>query len=454
MKHGRIKEELGITLIGMVVLMLLVILIIGLAIGVFIAVGEDKSTTISGDITGDTTSGNITVDTSEIMKQINSIEEKEIEDKSKEIIQFALDIFRELEKGENVLISPLSIIYALGATTNGASGETLTQMENVLNTDIESLNKYLYTYMSNLPQNEKYNVDLANSIWINKSKDITVKDEFVATNLAYYNSEVFLEEFNLNTVKNVNSWVKDKTNDMIDEVISEEDMKDDTLMYLVNALSFDAEWEEIYEETSIRTRDFTNYDKTVSETEMMSSTEYGYLELENATGFKKYYVDEKYAFVALLPNEDIDINDFVDSLDGIELVEILEKESREEVLTRIPKFSFEYGNTLKDILESIGMQNAFDEQVADFSNMAILDESINKRIWISEVIHKTKIELDEKGTKAGAATVVVMSGEDSMAPLEEYIEPKKVYLDRPFFYMIVDEENNVPLFMGTYLTVE
>lgn len=390
---------------------------------------------------------NIMSNTNVIDDEKENIKENEIEDKSTEIMEFAVNIFKELETDENIVISPLSIIYALATTANGADNETLVQMEDIFNTDIDSLNKYLNSYILNLPTSEKYSVNIANSIWLNESKNITLKEEFVEKNLLYYNSEIFLEEFSATIVEKLNNWVKENTNNLIEKIITEDDIKEDTLMLIANALSFDAEWHNIYYEDSIYTKKFTNYDNTISEVEMMYNTESSYIEIQNATGFEKDYANRKYSFVALLPNEGVDINEFVGSLDGVKLMNALENSSVELVDTSIPKFSFEYDNKLKSILEKLGMINAFNSEVADFSNIATGD----KKISIGDFIHKAKIEVDEKGTKAGAATVVVMM--EDMSFFEE-IENKSVYLNRPFFYMIVDKENNVPIFMGTYLMVE
>ena len=180
---------------------------------------------------------------------------------------------------------------------------------------------------------------------------------------------------------------------------------------------------------------------------MMLSIENLYLEDENATGFIKYYKDRDYAFVGLLPNEDIEIEDYVANLTGEQLENLLTNPQNVAVDARIPQFSYEYDIEMSEILEKMGMTAAFDCNKADFSNMATSKQG---NIWINRVLHKTFIEVTPVGTKAGAATVV--EAVDESCPF--YEEMKEVHLDRPFMYMIIDCDSNTPVFIGTVNTVK
>lgn len=144
--------------------------------------------------------------------------------------------------------------------------------------------------------------------------------------------------------------------------------------------------------------------------------------------------------LALRPHEEIKIENFIASMDGETLMDAIKNQSHEEVLTSIPKFQFEYDEELSETLKELGMVDAFDGDKADFSALAHSGEG---NICIGHVLHKTKIQVHERGTKAGAATAVEMVI-GSVAPLA----PKTVNLDRPFFFMIVDNEYNMPIFMG------
>ena len=171
-----------------------------------------------------------------------------------------------------------------------------------------------------------------------------------------------------------------------------------------------------------------------------------YIYDKNATGFIKYYKGSKYAFVALLPNEGVTVSEYVNSLDGEALNALLIEAENRGVETAIPKFETEYDIEMSAILKSMGMTNAFDIACADLSGIGTFNDS---NLSIDEVIHKTYIQVGEKGTKAGAVTAVGVKND--LAP--DPSETKRVILDRPFVYMLIDCENNIPFFIGTMMDV-
>lgn len=357
---------------------------------------------------------------------------------------FAVRLFQECAGSQaegNILVSPLSVINALAMTANGARGKTLAQMEEMFGADLTSLCDYLYAYNKNLPSAEKYKLHAANSIWMRDDERFTVQPDFLQANANWFNADVYMAPFDGSTLKDINKWVSKNTDEMIPEILDE--IPADAVMYLINALAFDAEWQSIYRDYQVRDGFFTREDGTRQETEMMYSTEYTYLRDTQAQGFVKYYNDAKYAFAALLPEEGVSLEDYVASLTGERLHELLSNPERPDVKTAIPKFEAEYSVLLNDILENLGMKDAFDFVTADFSG---LGTSIDGNLYISRVIHKTYIAVDEKGTKAGAATVVEVNTESALMEPEEV---KTVYLDRPFVYMIIDCEKNLPVFIGT-----
>jgi len=361
------------------------------------------------------------------------------------VTDFALRLFRESEtSGENTLISPLSVLCALAMTANGAKEETLSQMEAVLGMSVEELNLYLYSYMKNLPQGEKYNLSLANSIWFTDDERFKVNQEFLQTNADYYGADIYKAPFNDQTLKDINNWVKQNTDDMIPEILDK--ISQDAVMYLVNALAFEAEWMMPYEEQQVREGEFTKEDGTKQSAEFMYGSEHIYLEDENATGFMKYYKGGKYAFAAMLPREGVSVSDYISSLSGEELNALLNSPKHTTVITSLPKFETEYAVEMAELLKSMGMTDAFDQSKADFEG---LGTSGAGNLYISRVIHKTFISVAEMGTKAGAATMVEVG--DGCAPPDEI---KEVYLNRPFVYMLIDCENNIPFFIGTMMDVE
>ena len=360
---------------------------------------------------------------------------------------FGVRLFKtSIEEGENTLISPLSVLYALAMTANGADGETLAQMEQVLGMDCNNLTSYMLAYLDLLPETKDYKMSLANSIWFKDDPNFTVEQSFLQTNADYYGAGAYKAAFDEGTRNDINNWVKEHTDGMIPEIIDE--IPDEAIMYLVNALAFDAKWADEYEEHQIREGRFTMEDGTRQDVDMMHSEEYTYLEDDLATGFIKYYKDRKYAFVAMLPNEGVSVSQYVDSLTSEHLRELLNNPQDLTVFASIPKFETEYDIEMSEVLQEMGMTDAFDWQVADFSRLGTYNVD-GMNICINRVLHKTFISVSEQGTRAGAATAAEMVAEGAM----EIVDFKEVVLDRPFVYMLIDCETNLPFFIGTMMNV-
>ena len=362
------------------------------------------------------------------------------------VTDFAIRLFKEsMADGENTLISPLSVLVALSMTANGADNETLSQMESVLGMPIDQLNTWISTYIANLPEEEKYKLSLANSIWFTDDERFTVNQDFLQTNADYYGADIYRAPFDDDTCKDINKWVKDNTDGLIKNILDQ--IPKEAVMYLINALAFDAEWQDIYFESQVREGEFTTENGEKRNVDMMYSEENKYLEDKHATGFIKYYKDRKYAFAALLPKEGTTVSEYIASLDGEHLNNLLTNAKSAFVNTSIPKFETEYDVEMSAVLSGMGMPDAFSGATADFSK---LGHSTAGNIFINRVLHKTFISVDERGTKAGAATVVEMN--DECALIIE--DPKQVFLDRPFVYMLIDCETNQPFFIGTMMDVE
>ena len=360
---------------------------------------------------------------------------------------FGVRLFKtSMEEGKNTLISPFSVLYALAMTANGADGETLAQMEQVLGMDVNNLNSYMLAYLDLLPEAKDYKMSLANSIWFKDDPNFLVEQSFLQTNADYYGAGAYKAAFDEGTRNDINNWVKEHTDGMIPEILDE--IPDEAIMYLVNALAFDAKWADEYEEHQIREGRFTMEDGTRQEVDMMHSEEYTYLEDDMATGFIKYYKDRRYAFVAMLPNEGITVSQYVDSLTGEHLRKLLNNPQDLTVFATMPKFETGYDIEMSEVLQEMGMTDAFNWRVADFSRLGTYNVD-GMNICINRVLHKTFISVTEQGTRAGAATAVEMVAEGAI----EIVEFKEVVLDRPFVYMLIDCETNLPFFIGTMMNV-
>lgn len=368
------------------------------------------------------------------------------EDAALAVTEFAVSLFQQCaQAGENTLVSPVSVLYALAMTANGAAGNTRAQMEASFGVSLEALNPYLSVYMENLPSGEDYKLTAANAIWFREDECLTVRQDFLQTNAKYYNADIYQAPFDQQTLEEINAYVREHTDGMVEDILDK--ISDDAVMYLINALAFDAQWQTVYKENQVRTADFTLEDGTVREAELMYSEESKYLEDENAVGFIKYYQGGAYAFAALLPKEGVTVAEYVASLTGAGLTALLEDAQDVTVEAAIPKFTSEYSTELSEALAAMGMTDAFDPDLADFS---LLGEYEGGNICISRVLHKTYIAVSEQGTQAGAAAVVEMV---EGTALEAPEETKVVYLNRPFVYLLIDCGSNTPIFMGTVTDV-
>lgn len=347
---------------------------------------------------------------------------------------FAAELFKDnYSKGKTTLVSPLSVLTALALVQNGAEGETLVQLEQALGgLDRDTLNAYMRAYCDFMTESEE--LKIANSVWTDSSAE--AKRAFLQKAVDSYSAQLFSAPLSdPKTVESINSWVKKNTDGMIPKIIEKADRY--AVMMLVNAIAFDAKWETPYKRSDIEKLEFTSYSGSKKKTDFMCSTENVYLKDGGTVGFMKPYKNGRFAFAALLPDENTGIDDYVASLSGDKLMKIFSSAKRgNEVNVKMPKFRAEYSTQLIDTLKKMGVKDAFDSKTADFSSLIE-----NRDAYIATVVHKTFIEVDENGTRAAASTLV---GADTMSLMEPY----SVFLNRPFVYMIVDTETNLPLFIG------
>lgn len=347
---------------------------------------------------------------------------------------FAAELFKDnYSKGKTTLVSPLSVLTALALVQNGAQGNTLAQLEQALGgLDRDTLNAYMRAYCDFLTESEE--LKIANSVWTDSSAE--AKRAFLQKAVDSYSAQLFSAPLSdPKTVESINSWVKKNTDGMIPKIIEKADRY--AVMMLVNAIAFDAKWETPYKRSDIEKLEFTSYSGSKKKTDFMCSTENVYLKDGGTVGFMKSYKNGRFAFAALLPDENTGIDDYVASLSGDKLMKIFSSAKRgNEVNVKMPKFRAEYSAQLIDTLKKMGVKDAFDSKTADFSSLIE-----NSDAYIATVVHKTFIEVDENGTRAAASTLV---GADTMSLMEPY----SVCLNRPFVYMIVDTETNLPLFIG------
>ena len=372
--------------------------------------------------------------------------EKEIGALSNASMNVFYNTLKAEDENANVLISPASLSFAFGIAENGAEGNTLKQMEETVNGGIpvEDINPILnYTsYKLNNAEDVKWGV--ANSLWFNDNGSCKMEDEFLKKAVSYYDAEVYEKVFDEAVIDEINNWIYKKTDHMIDKVIDE--YSKDAMLFIVNAMAFEGEWQEQYEKNDVfENMKFNNSDGTQSDVTLLHSTEGRYFELGEGTGFIKPYKGGQYAFVGILPDEGVTPEEYMEGLvNGNEdFSEAVRNAVYGDVEVYLPEFDADYDKLMNDIYKDMGMDLPFDEDKAEFKGFFTDDETSD--VWIGKVLHKTHIEVDRKGTKAAAVTVIEV---DKCMALPVFDDPVVIRLDRPFVYAIVDTETGTPIFLG------
>ena len=367
------------------------------------------------------------------------------------LASFGLELLQKTrEDGDtSVLVSPLSVALALSMAANGADGSTLAQFQDVLGggVDLVELNGACAQLMADYQNlNGSTKCTIANSLWVDP--DGQIKDEFVGKCLGVFDAQVFAAELsNPGIVTELNGWVSKYTNKLIPKIISEP-FDDETACLLVNALYLKNKWLKEFDPLCTGESEFQHGDGSATRVEFMShqNTSLSYLQGEGAKGVVLPYDDGRLAFFALLPDVYTDtaylsFEDWLNTLEGNSLSGLVN--SREDTLflcLALPKFEAEWSGHLENILPALGLEDAFDPGAANFANLGDYELGY----YISQVVHAAKLEVNEKGTEAAAATVVAANG--SGMPPQEGVT---LIFDRPFLYGIVDLYTGVPLFLGT-----
>lgn len=365
---------------------------------------------------------------------------------------YSLELIRQVLNNEssstNVMVSPASVMFALDMCSAGANGDTLRQIIDLFAPGEDPLSQHAFAsqMLDRINNSDGVEFNAANAIWTNSDRMSSgLNPDFQNYIEEYFDAQATFEPFSSDTVDEINGWVDDQTNGMIDGIL--DNLPNSTISVIVNAIAFEGQWAVPYEDYQVTDMPFTTSSGTEENVSMLNSEEGTYFETSEATGFLKAYEGGQYAFMAILPSdESISANEFLMDFSGEDYQEFIESLTYDyEVYTRIPEFTYDYNVNLNRVLQAMGMEDSFDEDRADFSGIGIPDSGTN--LFIDLVIHKTHIELDREGTRAAAATAVLVC--DSCA-LPDENNVRYVYCDRPFAYAIVDTETMNPLFIGTY----
>jgi len=358
---------------------------------------------------------------------------------------FGLEFFQKVatdNTSENVLVSPLSVALALGMTYNGAEGTTKDAMKEALklgNLTDEEINISYKSIIDQLVKlDPKVIMNIANSIWY--ELNFTVQNDFIKLNKDYYYAEVNELDFSAPDAKDIiNEWVDERTKGLIPSII--DNIPEEAVMYLINAIYFKGVWMYEFDPDDTREQDFYPEDGMTQKVDMMQlegDLLYASNNLFDAISLP--YGDGQFNMFIMLPKGENTTGDIVAELNNDNWNTWINSLGKQKVVVKLPKFKFDFFRLLNDDLTGMGMGIAFDPDNADFSGINPYME-----LYISRVLHKTFIEVNEEGTEAAAVTAVEI-GTTSYNP----DEPPVMYFtaDHPFIFTIRENSSGTILFMG------
>jgi serine protease inhibitor len=369
--------------------------------------------------------------------------------KSLELIEsdneFGLDFFQKVitnDTSDNIMVSPLSVALALGMTYNGAADSTKEAMKETLKlsglTDEEINVAYKSIVDQLLKLDPKVMLSIANSIWYRQ--DFTVLPEFIETNRQYYDAEVNEIDFNLPGAKDIiNGWVDEKTKGLIPEIIDY--IPDLAVMYLINAIYFKGLWKYEFDPEATGKQPFYLNNGSTALVDMMEmESDVLYLSNSLFSAVNLPYGDGAFSMTILLPQSPYTPCDIVEELTNENWNTWMNSFGKQHVVVRLPRFKFEFFRLLNQDLTEMGMGIAFDQNRADFAGI-----NPDKQLFISRVLHKTFIEVNEEGTEAAAVTAVEISLTSADPDL-----PTAIFfvVDKPFLFAIRENSSGTILFMG------
>ncbi|MCR4368578.1 MAG: serpin family protein [archaeon] len=358
------------------------------------------------------------------------------------INQFAFDFYGEVNAKDNVFISPWSASSALGMTYEGAREKTAEEMAQVLGlpaNDARRRSSFAHLIKEINAPNEHYNLSTANAIWINQ--EFQIEDSFSNVARSYYDAQSSEVDFsrNIEAASEINSWVEEKTNNKIKDLVPPSALNSLTRIVLTNAVYFKGTWKIQFDPNNTKKEVFHSPSGEVM-ADMMIITKndkgFNYAEDGLAQVLELPYNGDKISMLIILPKGDI--SELEASLDAAKVAEYRNSLRNREFPIYIPKFKFEKSYSLKQALSNLGMQSAFAPGVADFSGI-----SKGEDLYISEALQKTFVEVNEEGTEAAAVTAVVAIAESAEIQI-----PLEFKADHPFIFLIQDRETGLILFLG------
>jgi serpin B len=358
--------------------------------------------------------------------------------------QFAFKLFSQIsaqQPDRNAFISPTSVAMALSMAYNGARGETQQAMANTLglqNTSLEALNsgnRTLKSVLEGLDENVK--LAIANSLWLNAST--TLDPLFLDSTRSFYQAEVATLDFSSPDAPSaINRWVNDKTNGKITSMVDR--IEPETVLFLMNAVYFKGKWSQPFDPKNTGDRPFTPASGSPKTLPFLSQTgDYRYLETDKFQAIRLPYGSGEFGFYVFLPKASTSLAQFTQQLNAETWKTWMSQLRSREGSIQLPRFKLEYEVSLNEMLKTLGMEVAFNPAQADFSGISPPPPPL----VISQVKHKTVVDVNEEGTEAAASTGIEVSV--TSAPSQP---PFAMIVDRPFFCAISDDKTQTILFLG------
>jgi serpin B len=357
---------------------------------------------------------------------------------------FSYDLFRttlQNENDDNIFISPLSVSMALGMTVNGAAGKTREEMKSVLHLqdmDMQSINESYLSLIELLRSADpKVNMKVANSIWTREG--FTVNEDFKKTVEEFFKARISSLDFSdPSAADQINQWVRDNTDGLIDSIV-DGSIPREVVMYLINAIYFQADWQYQFDPEDTAPKEFKTPNDLLTVDMMSQKNDLAAYVSEEVEILDLAYGDSLFSMTLLMPHDDQQrIGEFVqDKLTADNMQFWLSELSVEETQIEVPKFKIEYDLKMNELLRGMGMESAFNTDKADFSNI-----NSDRQLFISKIKHKAFVEVNEEGTEAAAVTSVGV-GVTSVGP-----KVRTLKFNRPFVFVIRERTSGTILFMG------
>ena len=373
--------------------------------------------------------------------------QKQMRDNNNEFAWRLFQTMQEQQGDSSTVLSPISVTYLLGMLNAGAAGTTRDEITAVLGfgNDPNAVNEFCKKMIDEAPEvDPAATVKIANCIDVNSAMGLSLLKQYVNDMKNYYNAQIDALDFTKSsTLDKINSWCSKNTNGMIPSILDE--INPNAAMYLLNAIYFNADWAEKFDVNDTRNSSFTKADGSVVTHPLMHRKAVALCcESDLCSLLRIPFGSGAYDMYVMLPAEGKTVNDLIREMTHQTLTDHLNagNMTAHEIDILMPKFEIVSDIELREILESMGIQKAFNPYAADFSNMS------NTRLFVSRIKQKAKIEVNEDGAKASAVTIAEMRYTSTGIP-QEY-QKSEFHANRPFLYLILEESTHSIFFIGTY----